>query len=226
MIKLKTLETKKAREEKQRRNQVIMGVFIAVIMVTSIAGFALWNRPVEEGQKTEVYDNYEFIEFEGLWRTQLDIEGRDIVLNSFYLPQELENITTKGKPLLADFRKKIVYITINSASSETQQAFSEFWSTLNTFVFRIQIACPKQEANSSFCIERNWPIKSCDDADSSTAIIIINEQKAKEEEEVEEAKEIETSINYKNGCLVINGKNTEIVKASEKSIFMIFGIMN
>lgn len=214
---LKRLEAKEAREARQRKNQTIIGVFIVVIMVSSIAGYALWGSPeTEKGQQN--YNDYAFVKTENGWQTQLNIEGKNIILNSLYLPQELENLTAKGKPLLGDFKGKEVYIM--AESPKERQAASQLASALDSFALRLQLACSEQEADSEFC--QDLPIKNCDNANMQTSIIVINEQEEKAENQTETTK---ASVNYKNNCLVIEARNDELAKAAEKAIFMIFGIM-
>ena len=139
------------------------------------------------------------------------IEGKAHRITTAFLPQELENISSQGTLLLSAFKFKTIYIIANNVSE--RQAASNLYTNLNKIALRMQLACSEKEAESEFCLENELPIKSCNDASETVTIIQIEET------------ETEPNITYKNNCLVIEGKGSELVRAAEKSIFMAFGIM-
>jgi hypothetical protein len=148
------------------------------------------------------------------WQTQININNQNILLNTFYLPQEVENISSSGTPLLADFMDKVIYLV---ATTDTERQSITSYSALGKIALRMQLACSKEQENSTFCTEANLPIKSCDDVDWQTAIIMF--------QELNESSNNSATINYKNSCLEVKGKGIELVKASEKALFQIFGII-
>lgn len=218
MPKIRPLETKESAEKKKNRNAIVIGIVIAAIMVFSTVGFAILEsysgKQQSQGYGNQTtYRNYQFVRTEAGWQTLLKISDKDIAINTFYLPQELENLSSQGKPLVSDFVDKKIFI-IASSNIERQDA-SEY-NILGDFALRIQIACSKENENTSFCLENNLPIKSCDDVDYDTAIIMLQELNDTG---------TEASVNYKNSCLVVKGNSAELLKATDKSILMIFGIM-
>ena len=214
---IRTIKTKAQSEARKKRNQLIIGIFISLLMVSSIVGYALLSGYGEENQnqKKQEYNNYVFTKTEEGWQTKVNVAGNEIFLTSFFLPSELENITTEGRPFLSDFQGKTIYIIANNLSE--RRAASIFASALGKFVLRIQLACSEEEANESFCSENNLPVKSCEDASFTTLVIEIKEGK--------EETEVKTNVNYKNSCLIIEGNSHDLIRASEKAIFMIFGII-
>lgn len=219
MPEIKPLTTKSEEEKKKKhRGNVIMGIIIAVIMIASTIGFALLEseRVQEQPENLTTYRNYTFIKTETGWQTQFKINDKDIILNSFNLPQDVENISMQGSLLLADFFNRVIFITVNNATDAEKQAAMEY-NALGKVALRMQLACSKANENSSFCIENNLPVKSCDDADWQNTIIIL--------EELAQDSNDSATINYKSSCLEIKGKKDDLIKANEKALFKIFGII-
>lgn len=217
---MRQLETKKRKQAREQRNKTILGLFIAAIMVFSGVGYALWQREPADGNENIVeYNNHTFIRTEKGWQTEVTVNNKNFILESFYLPKDLENITVQNNPSFFDFNNKVIYIAADD--DKEKQAAYILNTALNQFSQRIQLACSEQEANETFCLENNLPIKSCESADFNTAIIIIEKQETQENETSENL----TTINYKESCLIIKGKNSELLKAAEKAVFIIFEVM-
>ncbi len=167
----------------------------------------------EEPEGQAKYKDYVFQRTLDGWQTKATIGNKQMHLMTIHLPQEVENISSQGSLLLSGFADKTVYIVANNLSE--RQAASSLAINLEQIVFRMQLACSPEEEKTDYCVESNLPIKSCDDATFDTAIILIEEQET-----------LQTSdINYKNSCLVIKGKGSELIKAAEKAVFMIYGII-
>jgi len=229
---MRNLHTKTRKEAKQKRNQIIMGVIIIILMTTSVIGYAILSGKEEQQEKT-IYKDYEFIKTNSGWQTQINRANKNIILNTEYLPQEVENITNIGRPFLEDFINKNIFLII---SSNTERNAAYIFNSLSLFTLRIQFACPEEKINSSFCIDNNLPIKSCNDTRFDTTIIKIQDLEITENQETNNTEtnntkinesiiNFEPSVNYKNQCLIIKGKDEELVKASEKALFMIYNII-
>jgi len=224
---MRNLHTKTRKGAKRKRNQTIMGVIIIILMTTSVIGYAILSGK-EEQQEKIIYKDYEFIKTSSGWQTQINRANKDLVLNTEYLPQEVENITNIGRPFLEDFTNKNIFIIV---SSNTERNAAYIFNSLSLFTLRIQFACPEEKINSSFCIDNNLPIKSCNDTRFDTTIIEIQDLEITEDQETNNTKinesiiNFEPSVNYKNQCLIIKGKDEELVKASEKALFMIYNII-
>ena len=217
MPEIKPLETKgeQARKEK-KRFKIIIGIIIAFLMIASTIGYAiLEGNPVQQvSQNVTSYKNYDFLQTGAGWQTLLRIDSKNITLNTFNLPQEVENISSEGSPLLQDFLNKAVFIA--AETNKEKQAASQY-NALGNIVLMIQFACSPERANSSFCIENNLPIKTCEDAGEEAFIIIL--------QELPENSSEQASVNYKNSCFEVKGKAEELVKANDKALFMTFGIL-
>lgn len=203
---LKPLETKEAREKRIRRQNTIFGIVIAIIMIAGTIGWAITSR---ETEKQQSYNGFKFKNNENFWQTTIKVYGQNFLLQTSFLPQEVESVASNLETLsLEKFLGKVVFFVAFSASE--LQAAQELAINLQYFVVRMQMACPSEHANESFCLEK--PIKSCDDADLDTVIILLEESN-------------ETRIDFEKGCLRISGKETEIIKAADKTLFVAFGIM-
>lgn len=214
-MSIKPLETAAIKEKKSKRSSLIIGIILAVIMIASTIGFALLERYQGQQQAQQsTYRGYTFMKTDYGWQTILKLSNQDIIINTFYLPQEVENISSDGKPLLNEFFQKAIFIV---ADSYTERQAALEYNVLGNIALRMQLACSVEDQNSTFCIENNLPIKSCDDATSETKIIVL--------QELEENSTEEALVNYKNSCLIVKGKGSELIKANEKALFLIFNII-
>jgi hypothetical protein len=202
---LKPLETRTTKEKKQRTRNLIIGLIIAALMIFSTIGYALIDRAPPEEAK--VYNNFTFAQGQYGWETT--VQGRKIITS--YLPQNTLNISSNPNNFsLADIEGKTIYVLISNQSS--RYLFADFFTNLNDIALRMQFACPKEAENTSFCKETNLPIKTCEDSDATSRIIILKEAN-------------QTSYNYKDGCLIFEGQGSSIIKATDNLIFRLFGVI-
>jgi len=192
--------TKTDREAKDKRRRNLMTVFVSIILIASIAGFSLnWNESEEVK-----YKEFKFVQTEnGAWKTKAD--GYEI--QTTLLPGDVKNISLYGVASLNDFSGKIYYI----AKSWNIPALQEFSLVINAEQF--QQACLPEEANETECIDS--PLKSCNDASSSSPVIIFKNTN-------------ETSAEYSNYCLVLNtdlNDSMSSIKTVDRVIFALYGIL-
>src|SRR3972149_8125330 len=104
--------------KRKKRNQIILGVSLAFVMVASTIGFALQsgvgNAPSDQISGNEVeYNGYKFINQNGLW-----------VLGNFvfqYLPQETPNNSSEpGIKLAANYQSKPASIYSEDLGAEAE----------------------------------------------------------------------------------------------------------
>lgn len=134
---------------KKKRNQIILGVFLAFIMVASTIGFAIQsgtgNNPSGDVSGNEVeYNGYKFVNQNGLW-----------VLGNFvfrYTPQQVPDINTDVKPA-SNYQGKPAYVY-----SEDDGAEIEIAVNIGQIAQRVQKACPV----GTMC-EGDLPVKTCSD---------------------------------------------------------------
>ncbi|MCX6749700.1 MAG: hypothetical protein NTW17_03080 [Candidatus Pacearchaeota archaeon] len=146
---MRRLVSKEDEAGKRKRNRIIAGVVLAVVMILSTIGFAFQGRSdnASTGNQSESeidYNGFKFINQNGLW-----------ILGNFvfrYNPNEVENIGTGIKPL-SNYQGKPAYIY-----SEDEEAEIEVAGNIGLVAQRVQKACSK-EMN---CTE-DIPVKTCSD---------------------------------------------------------------
>ena len=155
---MRKIETKEDVERKDRRNKIIIGVALVVLMLFSTAGYAFFSGDKNNGATSGKVNinGKEFYNQGNYWATTID--GKSYYFT--YLPNETGSISLKKS--ISDYSSKTVYFTEQGiAEGEIAQNFANFAG-------KIAFACRENEN----CTE-NWPIKNC-----SSNLIIINEQYA------------------------------------------------
>jgi hypothetical protein len=192
MRKIISRETK---DNKNKRNQVIVGVFLIGIMLFGTLGYAFGGREEENSKKIE-YSGIEFVQDDsGYWR--FNIQGNELV--TVYNPEETEEIGFFIYSSINDYVNEPLYFV-----SEFQEPIFELGRDLNPFVLRIGEACLSEDC------ERDFPVKNC----SVDNIIIIEEPLDGEG----------ANIYQEENCIFIIANSTEQIKYSDAFLFKILGI--
>lgn len=207
ILMLKKIETQAERAKKQQKRNLVIGMIIIFLMVFSSLGYVIVenNSSPEQGIK---YGNYTFIPAGSAWQTNLSSFG--MLLTTTYLPGDVLDVNG-SKADLFYVQDKIIYLDVSS--QQDIQASIDLIRNLEPISSRMQFACSKENENSSFCIENNYPIKNCEEADSSSLIIIIN------------STNLNKGYEFKESCLVVNGQGSDIIKASDNFVFKLFRII-
>jgi len=179
---------------KKKRNQIIVGVFLALVMVLSTIGFAIQggtgNDPSGDVSGNEIeYNGFKFVNQNGLW-----------VLGNFvfkYTPQQVDDIGSEsGIKLASNYQGKPAYVY-----SENDEAEIEIAVNLGQLSQRVQKACPV----GTTC-DGDLPVKTCSDN-----FIIIKESNT-------------SSITQENNCVLIEGQKEELTSLADQFLFKILGI--
>ena len=144
---MRKIISKKEQGRKAKRNQWVVGIILVFLMLFSVVGYAFVGRDKEENQKV-IYNEFEFIEQNGFWFTQ--IGNFEFVFD--YNPDEVieQNASLKK---VNNYQDKPLYL-----SSENYKASSEIYNNLNRFVLRMQNACTEEQE-----CEGDLPVKTCED---------------------------------------------------------------
>lgn len=194
---MRKLVSKEEEARKKKRNNVILGVFLALVMVLSTIGFALQggigNSPQGNSQENEAeYNGYKFVSQNGLW-----------VLGNFvfkYTPQQVPNIEPdSGIKPKSNYQGKPSYVY-----SEDEEAEIEIYVNLKQVAQRVQKACP--EGIADIACNEELPVKTCSDN-----FIIIRESN-------------NTSIRQENNCVFIEGQKEQLTALADQFLFKTFGI--
>ncbi len=184
---------------KKKRNQIILGVFLALIMVLSTVGFALQGGLGNSGTSDQVsgtgneieYNGYKFVSQNGLW-----------VLGNFvfrHTPQQVPDIIpgSEIKPA-ANYQGKPAYVY-----SEDEEAEIEIAVNLGQLAQRVQKACPEGVVCNG---GEDLPVKTCNDN-----FIIVRESNV-------------GSIRQENNCVFIEGQKEQLTELADQFLFKILGI--
>lgn len=156
-MKLKSIAHHKTSQEKKK---LFMTVFITVIMVSSIAGFAMTNYTSMDSVKIH---NRKFYSANGIWQTNVNFYGKPLTLKTTILPNETVKTPDIG---FGDFKDKIVYVALNpDFKSYNLQLFLQL---VSGFALRMQNVC-LPSWNFSFC--QQLPVKECSTIPDSFLII-------------------------------------------------------
>lgn len=197
-MKIRKIVTKTDLEQKDKRMKMWLTVFIVVIMAASTAGFALNFNSNSNGQ-TRTYKDTKFTITNQGWQP----EGYSFYTT--YLPQDVENVTLGGNFVSADFSSKVYLISPPYLQNDVLELVKYLPIT------NLQQACLIEDENVSYC--SNVPIKSCADANSQSAVIIIKEGN-------------QSSVEYKGYCLQLTGDSSSMLKVADRALFKAYGIMN
>jgi hypothetical protein len=193
---MKRIETKEVRERKKKRNQILIGVVMIILLVVSTAGFALLNRDVDSqnsGSEVREYNGIEFYRQQNLWVTE--INGKALAFS--YLPQEIEDVEISLTHTVNNLIGKPLYL-VNASSAKDIIGFN----LMPEFAQRINEACLSTEN----CNESDYPIKDC---------FVDNIIVYRDNEEI-------TKVYQENNCIIIEGDKA---KGTDRFLQRILGIV-
>jgi hypothetical protein len=203
-------------EKKKRKNQIIIGLILVGIMILSTAGFAV-NNMTRSKEETFLYKGFEFLRVPAGWQ----LANKPFTLITRFFPKDVENVSLLGRWFVDDFSNKEVYFV--AYSDEAKIAALEI--ARNLPFKRVQYACFEDAADLSVCYD--LPIKDCFDN-----VIFINYTSSKKEiknknetELTKEGKEIEPKIYQKDNCVIIEAEYSDLVRAADRFLFSIYGII-
>src|SRR3989344_8601257 len=165
---IRKILSKSEQEKKRKRNSIIIGVILMIVMFGSVFGVVVGSFGKNSSGKNKMeYNGYEFFNENGLWK----VSAGEINFIFTYFPTETKNITNILKNV-NNYYNQPLYVYSKNAESKT-----EIYRNLQQIALRIQSAC----FNNETC-EGDFPIKTCSDN-----FIII-------EEGIEEITQIENCV--------------------------------
>lgn len=189
--------TRGEQAKKTKRNQLIIGVMLILLMAMSTVGYALSSRESESNTDKIKYNGIEFIKNSDYW--QFTAQGSNFITR--YNPKETENVSagfvyTK----LNDYANEPLYFVGNF-----QEPIFELKRNIYPFALRIQDAC-MQGIN---CSLESLPKKNC----SLDNVIVVQESYDKRE-----------SIYQKDKCIFISANMENQTIYADAFLFKILGI--
>ena len=197
---MRKIISKHQESQKRKRNQLIGGGILIILMVFSILGYSFSGRVIENSQNEEElnYHGFNFVQQNGYWILNLQGMNRDFVFT--YNPEQVEEILANTSiKNLNNYLQKPLYI-----SSQNIMAEAEIRHNMLGFVERIQAACFEEFEED--CKDKDLPIKTCENN-----FIIIQESN-------------KTEIWQEDNCVFIQGKKEELVKLTDRFLFAVLEI--
>lgn len=149
-MKIRKIISKTEEDKKRKKNQLMIGGILILVMVLSVLGYSFEGNDENENEKI-VYNSFKFIKQNGIWI----LNTENFQFSFKYNPKEVKAIT-EGLNLLDSYLGKPLYIY-----SENSEAEGEIYKNLfyyNQIVERAQEACPENEE-----CEADLPVKTCAD---------------------------------------------------------------
>ena len=186
------------RKDDSKRNQLILGIFLIIIMLFSTLGYALGGKNKEDSNKKVEYNGIEFIQDNsGYWN--FNIQGTDFMTK--YNPEELEDIDFFTDLNINAYSNNPLYLV-----SEFDEPNYELGRNLKNFILRMQKACLSKED----CLN-GLPVKNC----SVDNIIVIQEPLAETDSE---------TIYQQENCVYILANLENQTRYADKFLFRILRI--
>jgi len=201
---MRKIISKQEKDKKTKRNQLIIGGALILIMIFSTLGYALSGRGDDKTKENKIdYNGIEFIKDNSeYWYFKIQ-EQQFITRNN---PEEISDINFLSYLTLNDYSNKPLYFVgdIGEGSSEIAR------NLIDRYVLRIQQACLDKED-----CEGNFPIKNC----SVDNLIIFKEILNNKTE----SKEMETMYQEEN-CVFIYSQYKNQTKYADKFLFSLLEI--
>ncbi|MDP3026481.1 MAG: hypothetical protein Q8N63_02145 [Nanoarchaeota archaeon] len=195
---MRRILTQEQKDKNVRRNQLIIGLILILVMVFGTVGYAFGDKENKNSEKIE-YNGIEFIKTNEYWN--FNLQGYNFITK--YNPKEVENITFLSYSSINNYASKPLYLV-----SDFNEPNYEISRNLNPFVLRIQNACISKNNCTG-----NLPIKNC----SADNIIIIQEPK-------NETDNIKESIYQQDNCIFITSNIENQTLYADAFLFKILGI--
>ena len=130
---MRKIITRTQQNKKDKRNQLIIGLLLIILMIFSVVGYSLNGRESAGDIKKIKYNGVEFLQDNSeYWH--FNIQGENFITK--YNPEETENILFSSDLTLNDYLNKPLYFV-----GIFQEPNYEIAKNLNSFVLRTQEAC-------------------------------------------------------------------------------------
>lgn len=146
---LKKIISKSEHEKKRKRNSLIVGLILIVVMLGSTFGIVINSLGGDSSPKSKIkYGEYEFLNENGFWKTS--INGLELMFQ--YSPDQVREVNTSLKNS-NNYYGKPLYVYSEDINSEI-----ELYRNFQQIASRIQPACFNKENCTG-----DFPIKTCSD---------------------------------------------------------------
>jgi len=139
---MKKIEKQADLEKKARKNQIIIGVVMIVLLTASTLGFALMRQGDQTTTSKKEYLGQTFVQYNGLW----NIEKTNLLFQ--FMPSETFDVLINGTYNINDYSGKTLYFVNYVPEAEL------IINNLQGQILRYQEACLEN-------CEGDFPVKDC-----------------------------------------------------------------
>ena len=181
-------------------------IIIAIFLILFIMGKIL---PQKDGGY--YYNGFSFVKGKDMWFTQIQPPGENklYTIELRYGPRDLEEIPIIGNPKIFLTINK-TYITFNPEDNNLKYiglAIGDIdLNLIKVLGIELVAACTK---NHSACLDR--PIKNCEN--TKAPVILVQQGPV-------------AFVEQKGNCLIVQGNDFELVKAADRLLLYLYGIMD
>lgn len=232
------LKEKKGLEKKESKSNVSDRILIIIIVVLVLLFAAIFfiSKLTREQPKTiedlhllniqgklkpeqgYLYkDAYSFIKFNDFWYWQLPSQSgkTEYNFNFRYSPRDLEHIKIRGNFNLKKFNNASqYYVTFNPSGNDfvhVQLARLDYDVQMVKVFQKIPVsACDRNATNITTACDE-VPIITCENTDD--IVVYFNESD-------------KLSVEYKDNCIIINGRGFDLVKGVDRILYNLYEIMS
>tara|TARA_Y100000310_G_scaffold201978_1_gene202050 strand:- start:2507 stop:3103 length:597 start_codon:yes stop_codon:yes gene_type:complete len=192
------------RRQQKQKAKLILPIFIAFILIASIFGVMIGG--LYGGDKD--YEKYNGIFFKKTTdgRQTFSVDGANY--NILYGPNEVKGF---GSDVPEDFLSDIVSVGkmyLDISDEKAAQGIFEIYSNFNGKL-NIVLSCPPENKDAEQC--KNLPLRSCEDVDGNTLIMLLSFSEKK-------------NIDYTNGCFEMSGSEGYLAGVSDYIVMTYAGV--
>ncbi|MBU2504072.1 MAG: hypothetical protein KJ879_03425 [Nanoarchaeota archaeon] len=198
---MKRLISRHDKDKKQKRNQLVVGFALAMVMLLSVVGYA-FQSGLNSGGDSNGQDSGDSITYNGIEFSQINGFWVAGGFSFSYNPEEIESFFLKVSNDLigaTSYQGAPLYIYSENADAET-----EIRANLARVSSNVDGAC----VEGSECLN-GLPIKTCDGEDK---LIVIKES-------------VETSVRQENNCVFIEGPKEDMLALADGFLFKVLGVI-
>ncbi len=162
-------------EKAQRRNNIILGGGMIVLLVLSMGGYSLMSRSGNTNSNKVSENGFNFIRTNGMWTLSMG----NTLFNFRYLPSEVRDVPVNLSMNLTTYSGQPLYFV------NPNDGMGDIIGNIGKYILRYQEACLRE--NSTQKCRGNLPTKNC-----NSNLIVFNNQK-------------NTGVYEKDNCVFING---------------------
>ncbi len=146
---MKRIKSAVEHEKIRRRNGILLGIAMIVLLVVSTGGYSIMSRIGDNNPNKINERGLSFVRSDGIWKMEIG----NGVFSFRYLPSEVQNISVNLTTNLTTYAGKPLYFVNPS------DGMGEILNNIGKYVLRYQEAC-LNNGNGTKC-KGNLPVKNC-----------------------------------------------------------------